>query len=374
MQTRTTSKRSLIWLAAALLLFISINYAATPETPERYPAYVSDSPSPTGIKAFYTYMDNQTNAAERWHHPPDLLERQDNNRLLIMVEPSFIPATEEMQNYISFMESGNTILLLNTNPEGMFDIETLTGQENSGSVMGQEGNEYAADINSTFRLDTNNVDDVLLNDNVGAIAVEKTFEKGKLITAVAPEWITNENILEQDHLELILSLVRSQTEWETIYIDEYIHSSKNAPSLTTVYPDWLLVIGFQAILFAVIWLWFKGKRFGPMVIPREETVRFSDERIQALAAWYQKNKLYIDSLQGQADYVRLLLQERWGISYHKDWSTIQEQLESKLVSDLDVKQFINGLLNVLHQRRISKKTYVSWSKKIDQLRKEVEEQ
>ncbi|WP_010530895.1 DUF4350 domain-containing protein [Lentibacillus jeotgali] len=373
MHSRITSRRALIWLAAVLLLFIGISYIIAPDTPKEYPAFVSESPSPTGVKAFYTYMDNQTGAVNRWRHSPELLTGRGNNQLLIMVEPSFTPGTEEMEDYMAFMESGNTILLLKTNPDGMFGTETVPAQDASGDITDQNENVSTAEINSAFRLNPSNNDNILLKDEAGAIATKSTFENGALITAVAPEWMMNAKILEQDHLELILSFVHAgNTGWETVYFDEYLHRSNNAPSLTALYPYWILVLGFQAVLFAALWLWFQGKRFGPVKVPREETVRFSDERIQALAAWYQRSRQYRDSLQIQADYLKMLLQERWGIPYYKNWVDIQEQLDQKAEAGPDMKNDIDGLTNVLQKERIDKKTYMSWSKRINRLRKEVE--
>ncbi|QKY69270.1 DUF4350 domain-containing protein [Lentibacillus sp. CBA3610] len=374
MQTSLTGRRALVWLVVVLLLFIGISYILAPDTPEEYPDFVSESPSPTGVKAFYTYLDNEQGSVERWTHAPELLSDQNDNQLLIMAGPSFTPDTEQMEAYMSFLGSGNTILLMKTNPDGMFNIETTPVQGVTGSVTTSNGDTYQAELNSMVRIDSNNHDNVLLHDNAGAIAVERRFENGRLITTVAPEWITNGNILEQDHLELILSLIEpANTGWDTVYFDEYVHGSGNAPGIAALYPNWLLALGLQTILFAVIWLWYQGKRFGPIHEPREETVRFSDERIQALAAWYQGSRRYADSLSIQADYVKLLMQERWGIRYHKDWSDVKEDLERKVSSDWEIETFINGLTHVLNQKRLSKKTYVSWSKKIDQLRKEVEE-
>ena len=77
--------------------------------PKDYPAYVSDSPSPTGVKAFYTYLNKEMGSVNRWTHPPNLLPASDENQLLVMVEPSIIPDTEEMEAYIHFMKTGNTI-------------------------------------------------------------------------------------------------------------------------------------------------------------------------------------------------------------------------------------------------------------------------
>src|SRR5690606_22417663 len=97
--------------------------------------------------------------------------------------------------------------------------------------------------------------------------------------------------------------------------DEYSHQSSQLANVTEIYPKWLLVLGLQLIILTLLWLLYRGKRFGPIRTPRESYVRFSDEHITSLAAWYEKGKLYNDSLKTQADYVKMLLREKWGIPY-----------------------------------------------------------
>lgn len=371
-------KGTLLGIAVLLIVFIGIKYIITPDKSDEYPNFVSDSPAPTGVKAFYTYLKNEKKDVGRWSHAPALLSEKSDGQLLIMVEPSFTPDKSTMNNYTSFMETGNTILLLKANPDGMFDLRTEPTITEPGEGELQDKNEatYQAEKLSPFRIRTNDDDNVLFHDDAGVLAMKRSYHDGTLITAVAPNWITNDKILDGDHLELLLSLIHEENqEWKTIYIDEYIHEPKNAASITTLYPDWLLIIAFQIILLAIIWLWYQGKRFGTIVVPREETARFSDERIRALAAWYQRGHLYYDSIQIQADYLKLLLQERWGIPYRKDWTDITEPLERKqtTVSDEDVPSFLSGLTHILRKGSISKQEYLLWSKNLDELRKEVEE-
>ncbi|MFL6557014.1 MAG: DUF4350 domain-containing protein, partial [Bacillus sp. (in: firmicutes)] len=298
--------RAWIWLSILLILFLVFSYFSYSPKPQYYPDYLTDSTSPTGIKAFYTYL-NKEHTGEIWSHSPELLPAGSDNQLLVMVEPSFIPEKEEMKAYINFMKAGNTILLLQNNPQGMFDMKTgsVDSKENM-EVFTQDHASYRAQVDSSIRLQTKKEDEVLLSDQAGPLAVKQSYGHGHLIVAIAPEWMTNGNLLKKDHLPLLLYLLNAGN-MDTILFDEYIHGGENASSFLTVYPMWFLLLVFQGILVLILWLWYKGKRFGPMFTPREETVRFSDEGVQALAAWYLRGKRYQDSLVIQADYVKLLL-------------------------------------------------------------------
>ena len=295
-----------------------------------------------------------------------------------MIEPYFMPDSEEMDAYKAFMEAGNTILLFKKNPKGMFDLNTVLGETQSSTdeepnVFDLEEKAFRAEINSPVRLQTNEQDEILLYDEAGPIALKRDYGEGELIVSISPEWITNGKLLNNDHIPLVISLI-NEGNAGTFLFDEYIHGVQNASTIGTLYPKWFLLLMLQGILMTLLWLWYAGKRFGPIFIPREETVRFSDEGIRALAAWYIRGRRYHDSLVIQADYVKLLLQERWGIPYSKEWKDLSDQFERKSpkMPKLEIPTFLKGLVNILEKEKISKQEYLLWSKKLDRLQKEVE--
>lgn len=380
MQTSKSSRKVWLWLAILLLLFMVMIYFTAEEEPEEYPSYVSESPSPTGVKAMYTYLDNEQVPVNRWTASPSHLPEQEDHQLLIMIEPAFIPERSDMEAYESFMKEGNTILLLAKNPEGMFGLKTdpVTEElDDNEAVLDQTGKKYKAEKGSPVRIQTKDDDEVLLYDEAETMAMKRSFGDGELIVANAPEWITNNKILKKDHLPLISSLLPAGVQDDyTVLFDEYSHGAGNATTMNELYPKWLLTLVVEGILFTILLLWHQGKRFGPIRVAREETVRFSDERIKALAIWYQKGKKYHDSLDLQADYVKLLLQERWGIPYRKAWTDAEDQLNRKweASSKAEINTFLHGLHDVLNKEQINKQEYLLWSKRIDRLRKEVEKE
>ncbi|MGG3467043.1 DUF4350 domain-containing protein [Neobacillus pocheonensis] len=370
------SRQTWLWLSVILLLFILISYITFTPKPQVYPNYVANSPSPTGIKAINTYLKNEKDAIN-WVKPPGFLPKIAGNKLLIIVEPDYIPEKEEMKEYSDFMKAGNTVLLFMKNPKGMFDI-SIGPKENAPSnremkVFNQNNKAFNAAISSDVRLNPKNGNEVLLHDDAGAVALKQTYGKGHLIVALAPEWLTNGKLLKNDHLPLIVNLINIENP-RTILFNEYVHGEQTDIGFLTAFPKWFLLLLLQGLLLTILWLWFKGKRFGPIFLPREETVRFSDEGIRALTAWYLKGRRYHDSLLIQADYVKLLLQERWGIPYNRQWLDLPNYLERKWqqIPNSEIRPFIHGLTNVLEKGKLNKQEYLLWSKKLDQLRKEVE--
>ncbi|WP_156791442.1 DUF4350 domain-containing protein [Bacillus sp. SG-1] len=367
----------LIIFAVILLVFAVLSYIIGTRAPKEYPDFLSESPAPMGTKAIYTYFSNELDHVERWTHSPNLLNKSEDNQLLLMIQPYFIPESEETGEYLEFMEEGNTILLFKTVPDGMFDVKTIgvdTEEKEISTVKDVEGAIRNAYIPAPVRIQKKNEDEVLISDEAGPIAIQRPVGEGSLIVVTAPHWMTNSSILEEDHLSLALTLINESNPGGILF-DEYIHGRDSASSVATLYPKWFLILMVQGGFLLILFLWYRGKRFGPIETAREEYVRFSDERIKALAAWYIRGKRFTDSLNIQADYVKLLLQEKWGIAYSPEWSDSTEGLTRKWKSSTEeeIKNFVDELTAVLAKEKMSKQEYLLWSKKLDRLRKEVEE-
>ncbi|MBU9722370.1 MULTISPECIES: DUF4350 domain-containing protein [Bacillaceae] len=375
MKGKLINRWTWIWVLI-LLLFILGNYISHSNQPQEYPAYVSQSPSQSGTKAIYTYLENEYGNVTRWENEPFLLQGESD--LLLMVEPFFVPPEQEMASYMDYINAGNTILLFSNNPVGMFDVKVeYSGlSQEEAELESIDGSQYQATLYSDVRIQLEAEDEVLLQDEYGAIAVKRPLGDGSLIISNTPEWLMNDVILDYDHVPLILELLSTGLEdGGQIIFDEYIHGA--TPSITTLYPKSFLVLLLQGAFVTLLWLWYRGKRFGPILQAREETVRFSDERITALAAWYLRlrEKGLTDSLNTQAQYIKMLLQEHWRIPTHTEWLDMKEQLERKwtTVPKSEIEPFLIGLENVLRKESISKQEYLLWSKKLEQLRKGVEE-
>lgn len=377
MQSNASKKKGWIWLSLLFCIFLICIYLVISKQPQEYAPYDSMSPSPSGIKAFYSYLADETSAVDRWEQPSNLLPTSSGRQLLLMVEPYFTPDSQDMEDYIDFMEAGNTILLMKSNPRGYFDIRTNYAEMMFPEVTISDSTDskYLADIYSSVRIEESEDDKVLFSDIHGTIALKREYGEGALIVSLAPHWIMNKEILSKDHLPLILGLLQEDgMDYSQIFFDEYNHG-ETGTSFLDVYQNWFLLLLLQSFLGTILLLWMLGKRFGPILHPREETVRFSDESIRALAAWHMKGNVYQSSLKTQAEYVKYLMQEKWGIPFNKEWKdcsiVLQKKWRTKDNGEIDL--FLHQLTVVLEKDKISKQDYLLWSKQLDKLRKEVEE-
>ena len=154
MQNPIANNKVWVWLVILLIVLMFSQYILVQGQPKEYPMYASDSPSPSGVKAFYTFAQNHQDVVKRWANRPNQLPISQENKLLIMVEPYFTPNSAELDSYTHFMEAGNTILLFKENPKGMFGLETEFVETNAVNVFNPAGSNYSTktDVTSQVRL------------------------------------------------------------------------------------------------------------------------------------------------------------------------------------------------------------------------------
>lgn len=367
-----------IGLVLCILLFLFLGYWFLPHPPKEYPAFVTDSPSPTGVKGFYTFLQNGDRKAAVWDRK-DFPAPGRGNQLMIMVQPYPGYGNQQLQQGASWMEGGNRIWLLAEDPGGLFGLETSASEfydpEKIRSIVGisEWKGEYKAKVSSRIRLTADKNDQILLKDDAGVLALSRSFGKGELLVSVAPEWLSNGKITRQDNVRLITPFL-NRAQSEGIWMNETIHGAEEKGTLIQAYPQWFLLLLAQSLLLVLLWLWLKGRRFGPVEWPREWSVRFSDERIRAIAAWYERSSFYTEALLMQQDFVRQLMQEKWGIAEITDTNKMLSILKHRLSPEQESswKEIFREVDQVKEGGRLSRRHFLHLSQKLDRIRKEIE--
>jgi len=348
-----------------------------PQGPSQYPAYVAESPSPSGVKAFYTLLKMNFSQVEVWKKPTQALPTSNSHQLMILVEPASALTDREIKQLIVWMEAGNRVLLASKDPQRLFDLHTQhTGASNgTSSIVGYEGwkGSYQAEVGTGERLVPGPQDQILLRDQTGVISLSRKYGQGELMVLLAPAWLSNAEIQKQDHLRLLLPYI-SRAEPKVIWFNDFIHGYSKLPTVLGVYPAWFLVLLSQISLTLLFWLWYKGKRFGPVRAPRAELVRFEDERIRAVAAWYERGRFYQESLEIQAEYLRQAVQKRWGIPASLQEQEFLDTATYHLPPDkqqhwLQMWQEVQAF----SAKKLSQQAYIKYSRLFDVLLKEVEQ-
>jgi hypothetical protein len=302
-------------LMGAIALFLALGYVLVkPQAPD-YPPYLSFSPDVDGVKGLMQLLKENDRPVKEWRQSWRFLPPEEKQALLV-IEPGELQPGER-KAIQEWVEKGNDLLLFQKVPE---DWDDLRAREIKPSEPGEkriersgmsEGGTLTGFVDSAYRLQEAPGITALLRDDQGILAAQKKVGKGSISVFLTPAWLTNGHILSHSHFELLWPYL--QKNWQAIWFDEYHHGIEQQPGLLAVYPEWLTTLTLQLALVALLWLWWKGKRFGPVYILREWVVRRGDESLLAVAGWYEHRRLAREALLHQERYLRRLLQERWGL-------------------------------------------------------------
>jgi hypothetical protein len=374
---KNSNQPSSTWIIIVILLilFFGLGTLLIPNKQTDYPDFISQSPSPTGVKALYTFIENQQKQVQVWESPVEQLPKASIQFMLLIEPPMF--SEEEQEKWIKWMKRGNDLWLIAKYPEDFFDAKTNKVESAKNSPIKQiqtNDGSYEASVETSLRLVPKAGDEIIFEDASGPIAITRSYGKGELTVLLTPEWFQNKNILKNDHLPLILALFE-RVDPEVVWFNDYIHGFNSQFAILEAYPEWFILSFAQVALFVLLWIWSKGRRFGPVETPREWVVRFGDERIKAQAVWYQKGEFYQETVEQQLEYLRLIIQEKWGISANSETREFIDLTKRRLPLSKQHKwendwSEINIITNT---EKVSHKQFLKCSKLIDDIRKEVQE-
>lgn len=366
-------KKAILLFLGLFTLLIVASYYLTEPALEEYPAYRVDSPAPDGTKAFYQSLNELNLPVERFTNHPRQLSTESKTGLFLFNPPMFMEA-DLVNHYLAFVEAGGTLFYLTDQPMDLFNLNIVPGdiQEDEGTVMIQ-GEAYRGSLNSWMRLVPEPNDETLISDDYGVIALSKPYGSGQIVQIVEPSWFSNESILENDHLAIIAEGFDLQ-KFDQLYFETYHYITETSLSVLDVTPDPIILLSLIVLTVAVLYLWQKGKRYGPARGLREQDVRFGDERIRALANWQIKGRNYHEALTTQVDYLKLSIFERTGLPITASKADYQNVLERLLVNhnEKSIRTFTDQLEAVLDSDRVNKQEFLEWTKRIEQIQRGVE--
>jgi len=316
MQRLLSRNKHAIGLAICVMLFIGLGLAIVKPKPERMAPYVSFSADVNGTKGVIELLEEKQVPIKPWKRSWSELPSGKGQTLLV-IEPSGA-FEDEWMKLLEWVERGNELLLFSRKlgEGGAFRTEGSSASSGVTTVMRQDGKEMAefqAEVGTRQRIVPEDGASELIRDSNGTIAAKRSYGDGAIIAAVTPEWLTNENVLKRDHFELIWPWLSGDASRTAIWVDEYHHGYEDARGVLAPYPAWLIAACAGLAVALLLWLWQRGKRFGPAYTPRAWTVRRGDETLRAVAAWYERRRLKSAALAHQARTLRRLLLARWGL-------------------------------------------------------------
>ncbi|NGQ93843.1 DUF4350 domain-containing protein [Brevibacillus sp. SYP-B805] len=361
----------LLALMGAILLFLALGYVLVKPQAPNYPPYLSFSPDVDGVKGIVQLLKENGRPVKEWRQSWRFLPQQEKQALLV-IEPGGLQPGER-KAIQEWVEQGNDLLLFQKVPEDWDDLRVReVDQRKPGETRIEQADlpEAAAltgYVDAAYRLREAPGVTALLRDELGILAARKKLGKGSISVFLTPEWLTNGQILSHSHFELLWPYL--QKNWQAIWFDEYHHGIEQRPGLLAVYPEWLTTLVLQLALAALLWLWWKGKRFGPVYTLREWVVRRGDESLLAVAGWYEHRRLAREALLHQERYLRRLLQERWGLHPMASDREIAAMARAKWTAAEAERllQLLQHLQAVKEARRYTPKQLLQDSARIDEM-------
>lgn len=366
-------KKAILLFLGLFTLLIVASYYLTEPALEEYPAYRVDSPAPDGTKAFYQSLNELNLPVERFTNHPRQLSTEPKTGLFLFNPPMFMEA-DLVNQYLAFVEAGGTLFFITDQPVELFNlnIKPVDISEDEGMVAISD-KAYRGSLNSWMRLVPEPNDETLISDDYGVIALSKPYGSGQIIQIVEPSWFSNESILDNDHLAIIADGFDLQ-KFDQLYFETYHYITETSLSVLDVTPDPIILLSLIVLTVAVLYLWLKGKRYGPARGLREQDVRFGDERIRALANWQIKGRNYHEALMTQVDYLKFSIFERTGLPITASKADYQNVLERLLVNhnEKSIRAFTDQLEAVLDSDQVNKQEFLEWTKRIEQIQRGVE--
>lgn len=307
-------------LALSIVLFLGLGYwLVKPKLPDQ-PPNLSFSADVDGTKAWKELLVTKQAAVKEWRlnwkHLPG-----GNSMLLVAIQPSAVTKADR-EHLLKWVQAGNDAILFDSHPEGwaswgLIQVDGSAKDPSATTIRVSPGYTSAegtltGKVDTAYRIKPSGGGQVLFEDDRGVLASRVQEGAGSITVVLTPNWMQNGTIDETSHFELIWPLFAKS--WDAVWVDETHHGFGTKPGLLAVYPAWLVLVSVQLGLALLLWLWLRGKRFGPVHTPRAWTVRRGDEGVHAVAAWYERLGCRHEALAQQQLFLRQLLHQRWGLS------------------------------------------------------------
>lgn len=367
-----------VGIAAAIVLLLLCGWMLVQPQAKSGPPYLSSSTAPDGMKGLILLLEEKGHQVKEWRQPMRALPAT-GGQALMMVEPWGLTEREQSE-LLDWVQRGNELLLFEQEPGEWGDLpfETkLAGEKEGhesrivGPLLGQE---LTGTAQTQWRLDDAPDQEALILDDLGVLAARTAYGEGNVSLFLVSDWLTNEGVLQKGHFEAVWPYVQGKE--SVLWVDEYHHGLQDRPSWLAVYPGWLIAGCLQLALVLLLWIWWRGKRFGPVYTLREWTVRRGDETLLAVSSWYEHKNLARDALLHREAFLRQRLYDRWGVHRRAEYGEILSLARTKW-SEADVgrlRSVLEALEKAKTDRRYTSKRLLQDSLLIDDVIQRLEKE
>ncbi len=363
---------SVFLLSALLAVFLS-----PAESDAQFATSYSDASE--GAKAAYLLLRESGYRVERWTRPPAELKDAPNT-LLIIADPTDIPAQADKNVLGKFMSDGGVVVLAGS-LSSLFVSEVAPTQmpvslgwqkftAQTPSLQALNAPEIQLDAAASWMKPAQGVG--LYGGAVQYTVMQYPHGRGSLLWLASSSVLSNAGLRESGNLQFLLSTVGSKS--RQVLWDEYFHGHRTAATAAVAHPQLTWLFGQLGFVAVAVLLTF-SRRSGPQRAPRAESRLSPLEYVRALGQLYEHARAANVAVEVSYERFRYTLSRRLGLrlaatsdelarAVAERWAVDREDLRSLLEScesarffeDLSQKEALD-LVRRLHKYSVLLKLF-----------------
>lgn len=395
--------------------------------------YVKDSPrdteinanrstfnaGPTGSRAIYDFLGESGYRVMRWReHPKELLGSNGKlvSTFVLVGRPQMAYSDEEIKELLGWINQGGRFVLIDRWPDQSllpashnwtitsstlnlpeFDTDPANaGEMTQGTValmpvqptaltrrvQSIMPSRFAARIQVTYSAPKGSESRltsqlspapvVHFGDNRGAVLVDYTYGKGRIVLLSDPYIISNGGISLKDNLLVAVNTLGSSE--GLIAFDEF-HQGRGVTrnEFANYFSGTpIIAIGGQIVLLTFLILWAASRRFArpiPLtVIDRRSSLEF----VASMAELEERSKAYDLAIENIYSRIRRVLARHAGVNYNSPRSLIASQVASRsLVDAKDLESLMQECEDVINGEQVTSRHSLDLVKRLRELERKL---
>jgi Domain of unknown function (DUF4350) len=297
-------------LSAVLAVFLSPS-----ESDAKYAT--SYSAASEGAKATYLLLRESGYRAERWTRPPAELS-DARNTLLIIADPSDIPAQADKSALEKFLRNGGELVLAGgLTPVFVSDVGPTRLPVPMGPVKFAAQTPSPQGVNAPeIELDTvaswikPGPGIGLYGDAAQYTVMQYAHGSGTVLWLASSSLLSNAGLRQSGNLEFLLSTIGSKS--RRVLWDEYFHGHRTTATAAMAHPQLSWLFGQLGLIAVAVLLTF-SRRSGPRRAPRPESRLSPLEYVRALGNLYEHARAANIAVDVAYERFRYVLTKRLGL-------------------------------------------------------------
>lgn len=353
-------RRLLMWAGGLLVVVIGLALVIASGSGDRGEVTTTYSAGSAGAKAAYLLLKASGYNVERWENPPSTLT-DASSTTLILAEPLELPTDDDVSAVRRFVEAGGHVIA--TGPTSAWIIGGTAMSEPLGgytwitlrSIALSPITCAAPEITLFDRahwVPGDRAELALYGEPNAPSVVMIALARGQVLWWASATPLTNAGITQSNNLQFFLASVGAPAGRRVLW-DEYFHGRRPtlAASMWHSPVKWIVL---QLALVALVIVWSRSRRSGPVIAPPMESRLAPLEFVRTLGSLYRNAGAAGVAVDAATRRVRAGLARRFGVSARTTASDLAEVIGRRSGRDASaLGETLRECETVRHAERVS---------------------